>query len=356
MEQLKKLKRPYQIAILVVAVSFICAITFFFYYSNGISAVESSSKKVQFDIVQGDSVDKVIDRLDDKKIIKNASMAKLCARFNGLSDIKIGYFTLDPSKSTKDILKDLNNSELAHTKQAMLTFKEGIWAKDIANHLEKVTNVKASELISLWNDPTYLKSCIKQYPFLSDAILNEQYRVGLEGYLFPETYHFNAQTNASEITKTMLDAFDLIYKKHQKEFKESNQSIHDIVTLASMIQYEASSKEDMYKVSGVFANRMKIGMKLQSSVTVCYALYDELKSAEDCEVNPHIDSPYNTYLHDGLPIGPILNPGEVAIQAALHPEKHDYYYFMADIYGDKKVYYSKTLEEHQKYVDKYLNK
>ncbi|MEG0290101.1 MAG: endolytic transglycosylase MltG [Erysipelotrichaceae bacterium] len=356
MEQLKKLKRSYQIAIIIVAVVLLSAIMFFFYYSSSLNPVSNTSKKVQFEIVQGDSVDRVIERLNKKDLIKNPTMAKLCARLNGLSNIKVGFFALDASKSTKAILTDLNNNKLAHNKQAVLTFKEGIWAKDIAAQIEKVTNVKASDLIALWKDPTYLKECIKQYKFLGEEILNDQYRVGLEGYLFPETYSFDHETNPKAITKRLLDAFDRVYVKHLKDFKKSDQSIHHIITLASMIQYEASSKDDMYKVSGVFDNRMKIGMKLQSSVTVCYALYEELTSAEDCEVNPDIDSPYNTYLHDGLPIGPILNPGEDAIMAALYPAKHDYYYFMADIYGDKKVYYSKTLEEHQKYVDKYLNK
>lgn len=92
----------------------------------------------------------------------------------------------------------------------------------------------------------------------------------------------------------------------------------------------------------------------ESSVTVCYALYEDYEHAEDCELNSNIDSPYNTYLNAGLPIGPILNPGKDAIDAALHPQESDYLYFMADIYGDGKVYYAKTLEEHEANVSQYL--
>ena len=107
-------------------------------------------------------------------------------------------------------------------------------------------------------------------------------------------------------------------------------------------------------IAQVFENRLAIDMKLQSSVTICYALYEEYKKAIDCEINSDIDSPYNTYLHEGLPIGPILNPGEAAIRAVLHPTANDYLYFMADIYGDGKVYYANTLEEHEANVERYL--
>ena len=127
--------------------------------------------------------------------------------------------------------------------------------------------------------------------------------------------------------------------------------MQQILTLASIVQFESATKSDMKKIAGVFYNRLDDNMKLQSSVTVCYALYDDFKDAQDCEVNTDVDSPYNTYEHKGLPIGPILNPGEDAIDAVLHPTKSDYLYFVADINGDGKVYYSKTLEEHEKKME-----
>ena len=96
-------------------------------------------------------------------------------------------------------------------------------------------------------------------------------------------------------------------------------------------------------------------MPLQSSVTVCYALdITQDDNWQACEMNPTFDSPYNTYMYGGLPPGPIENPGSEAINAVLNPAKHDYYFFMADVYGDGTVYYAKTLEEHEANVDKYL--
>lgn len=356
MEALKKIKKPYLIALISVAVIFILALGSFFYYDNSLKPASDISKKVSFEIVQGDTIDSVIGRLEDQDLIKNATTSKLYAKLNGLNHIKAGMFEIDPSNDTKTILAYLNNSESAKLDESSITFKEGEWAKDMATNIEKSTNVKAADLLVLWNDEAFLKKMMDKYDFLDESILNSEYRVGLEGYLFPETYNFNKKTTGEEITIRMLDEFNRIYNKYKDQFDKSGKSVHEIITMASIIQYEAREKNDMYKISGVFANRLNIDMPLQSSVTVCYALYDQLNSWEDCESNPDIDSPYNTYLHTGLPIGPILNPGEIAIDAALNPQEHDYLYFMADVYGDGSVYYSKTLKEHEALVDKYLRK
>lgn len=228
-----------------------------------------------------------------------------------------------------------------------------MWAKDVAALIEKQTGVKAGELLTLWNDDAYLNTLLKKYSFLSKDILNAQYKVKLEGYLYPETYSFHKDATAKQITETFLDQFQKTIAPYEADIKKSGMSMQEVITFASIVQYEASTKEDMEMIAGVFQNRLKQGMTLDSSVTVCYALYDDMTSGEDCEVNTHIDSPYNTYKNAGLPIGPILNPGAMAIQAVLHPKANDYLYFVADIYGDGKVYYARTLDEQEANIDKY---
>jgi UPF0755 protein len=111
--------------------------------------------------------------------------------------------------------------------------------------------------------------------------------------------------------------------------------------------------EDMRLIAGVFYNRLRINMPLQASPTVCYSLY-EFESWLECERRTSIDSPYNTYVYRGLPVGPILNPSEMAITATLNPQPTDYLYFMADVYGDGTIYFAKTLAEHEANVNKYL--
>ena len=147
----------------------------------------------------------------------------------------------------------------------------------------------------------------------------------------------------------------MVYNEFADQFAQSQLSVHQLFTLASIVQYEAAKPSDMQLVAGVFYNRLAAGMKLQSSVTVCYAI--DMEKDDDwmaCEVNPDFDSPYNTYRVEGLPPGPILNPGRDAIQAVLQPQASDYLYFMADVKGDGTVYYAKTYAEHQANVRKYL--
>ena len=203
----------------------------------------------------------------------------------------------------------------------------------------------------------YIRTLAQDYAFLdADTLDNKDYRVRLEGYLFPETYAFDEDADADAVTRTFLDHFQEIYEKYAHDFEDSDMSIHELITLASIVQYEASTAEDMKTIAGVFYNRLQEGMPLQSTVTVCYALYDDLDRSDSeswkaCEASTDIDSPYNTYLNEGLPIGPIVNPGEQAIEAVLHPDENDYLYFIADINGVRgeqgKVYYSTTYEEHR---------
>lgn len=196
---------------------------------------------------------------------------------------------------------------------------------------------------------------MEKYPFITEEVFNKDIRILLEGYLFPNTYLFFKETDANTITMKILDETLKVYNEFENLIKSSNLTTHELFTLASIVQYEASKVDDMKLISGVFYNRMDIGMMLQSSVTVCYAI-DKEKDDHwmSCEVNPNYDSPYNTYKYAGLPPGPILNPGKSAIEATLSPTPSEYLFFMADVYGDGTVYYAKTYAEHSANVKKYL--
>lgn len=328
-----------------------------FYYQNSLTPVSSSDEVVVFEIKEGDSSEMILKNLEEQGFIHNAFTAKFYMKNHNLSDFKYGLFNLNQSWDLNQILKTLNDANEAHQNAVSITFREGMWAKDIAKLLSDKLGIDQTALLKLWNDNEYLNTLMTKYPFLSNEILNDGTRVKLEGYLFPQTYFFDKDITLQGITETFLDHFDTIYQKKLEDIKNSGMTMQTLVTMASMVQYEASTSEDMKLIAGVFNNRLKAGMKLQSSVTVCYALYDNLTSGEDCEVNPGLESPYNTYLHEGLPVGPILNPGEDAIDAVLHPTSSDYLYFVADIYGDGAVYYSKTYDEQLANQEKFnLNK
>ena len=339
------------IAFLLVLLVFLSG---FLAYRLGLQPVSSQSETVVFEVAEGDSIGSVIGRLSDEGLIKSEMAAKIYAKLNGLHEIKAGNFQLDKAWDTGEILRYLNDSGNAASQQAKITVREGMWAKDIAKIFEEQLGISADELLALWNDEDYLRSLMEKYDFLDESILNDQTRVKLEGYLYPETYYFSMDATKEEITETFLDQFEQVYQSFKNDMKDSSLSLHELITLASLVQYEGQTAEDMKLIAGVFYNRLAIDMRLESSVTVCYALYEEYEHAEDCELNSNIDSPYNTYLNAGLPIGPILNPGKDAIDAALHPQESNYLYFMADIYGDGKVYYAETLEEHEQNVSRYL--
>ena len=322
------------------------------YYVSNLLPAEKESEEVTFSIESGDSVENVLTNLEEAGLIRNSFVGKIYVKLSKKHEIKAGDFILDKSWGTKTIMDVLNDSSSAMTEQIYVTIPEGTWAKDIAKIMEENTNVTAEELLALWNDRDYITELADKYFFITPEVLNSEH-VYLEGYLFPETYAFLKNTSAKAITARFLDHTEEILSQYTDLMEASSLNIHEVMTLASVVQYEANTEKDMKLIAGVFFNRMKQGMKLQSSVTVCYALY-EFDSWTECETNSNIKSKYNTYKYEGLPPGPILNPGETAIHAVLEPTKSKYLYFMADVYGNGKVHYAKTYAEHLANVQKYL--
>ncbi len=354
----KKKKRKIRFDRIILLLVFVCVLisgVVFLKYSNAQKAVSSTSEEITFTVESGSSSKSVINKLQEEGIIRDSTFGYLYAKNNHLTDIKAGDYTLDKSWTLNEILTKLNDASSAIAYDATVTIVEGDWAKHIADKIAGVTSVTSDELIALWNNEDYLRSIMSDYPFLTEDIFNENIRIKLEGYLAPNTYNFFQETTAEEVTKKILDESLAIYQKYENEIKKSSLSIHELYTLASIVQYESGNIDDMKKIAEVFYNRMEIGMPLQSSVTVCYAL--DINKSDDwtaCEVNPNYDSLYNTYKYQGLPPGPIQNPGEDALEAVLNPDQNNYLYFMADVYGDGTVYYAETYEEHEANVNRYL--
>jgi UPF0755 protein len=165
-----------------------------------------------------------------------------------------------------------------------------------------------------------------------------------EGYLFPDTYRVWKDQLPQSLIKKQREEFATKTEGFASEAAAQGRSLRDVVILASIVEKEARHDEDRPIIAGIFLNRMRSGMRLQSDATLNYILSSGRSrlTAEDLK-NP---SPYNTYLHDGLPPGPISNPGLASLNAALHPAKTDYYFFLTDAEG--KTYYARTLEEHIK--------
>lgn len=319
--------------------------------------LKTKSKEGLFSINDGDTPKTVFNNLARSGYINNHHFAYYYSRFFKPASFKKGKYKLNSIKNLNSLISYLSDSKNALTNEISITFIEGDWLKDFAYKIGEKTNIKAQELIDYWQDKAVLTALINKYSFLSDDILNPDIRYPLEGYLFPDTYNFFKETTCEQITTKILDNTQQVFDKLKNSFKQNKLSVHKIFTLASIVQYEAAKVEDMKLVASVFNNRLAIDMPLQSSVTICYALdvnRKDLNSWKACEYNPDYDSPYNTYRHYGLPPGPILSPSFQALEAVLKPANSNYYYFMANVCGDGKVYYSETLAQHQAYIKEYL--
>ncbi len=333
--------------LLLIPTLLVVGVLVFFRYQRALKPMQKESEVVTFSIADGSSVKAVVSQLEAEGLIRDADFVYLYLRqHDELTDLKSGTYELDKSWDVDTIFKHLSDSANAQVDAVSVTIIEGDWAKHAAAKIAEQTNVTAEELLALWNDEAYIRSLMERYPFLTEDVFNPNIRYKLEGFLAPNTYQFYRETDARTVTEKILDQQLSIYQKYQDAITSSPYSVHELYTLASIVQYEAGKTEDMKLIAGVFYNRLAINMPLQSSVTVCYAM-DEDKGENwlACETNADYDSPYNTYMYPGLPPGPIINPGEDAIEAVLYPTESDYYYFMADV-DTGVVYYGRTLEEH----------
>jgi UPF0755 protein len=263
------------------------------------------------------------------------------------NSMQAGSYLLNKSLSTVEILDIINNGKV-NKDSISVTFVEGKRLTYYADVISNNFNFTKEEVINRLDDKTFVKELIGKYDFLSDSILDEQIYHPLEGYLFPDTYEFNKDESLDDIIYKMLD--NTKYKLASIK-KDSNYSIHEIMTLASIIELEGAGTSDRAGIAGVFINRLNKGITLGSDVTTYYAVDKDFTS--DLKVSElNSCNGYNTRGEcvKGLPVGPICSPGLDAINAAFNPSDNDYLFFVADKNG--KVYYSKSSSEHDSIISK----
>ena len=320
-------------------------------YKIGISPVSENNEEKYINIPANSTYLSISSILKENNLIKSELAYKFYVKIFEPNNLKEGTYILKENMGVKVLVDTLEGN--TYVNELSYTIPEGKRLKEIASIISSKTNIKEQELLDYWNNSEVLDSLIDKYWFLTKDIKNKDLKYPLEGYLFPDTYSILEESTKEEITYKMLDRMDEILSKYKDDINKSEFSIHEIITLASIIEYEAGLDKDRPMIAGVFINRLEIGQKLQSCVTVGYSLdiwkpsynYDELD----------FDSPYNTYKYAGLPIGPINLPGEESLKAALYPSSHDYYYFIADLDDpNHATYYAKTYSEHSQNCLKYL--
>lgn len=324
------------------------------YYFHGISSVSSEDQEVIVSIPKGSSGNDIIRILDDHGLINSSFCAKIYLKMNSY-DFKSNSYILNKNMNLSTILTIIEGNDKEYISNTKVTVIDGQTIPDYAKAIEKSTGIEYNDIIAKWSDKTYLKSLIKKYWFLTDDILKDGIYYPLEGYLAPETYFLTEETtNIEAITQMMLDQSEKhleAYKNQIKDFRIENDtiSIHELITLASIVQKESPAREEDRKlITGVLINRLNKPMRLQSDVTVNYGNQEIKVDVKYGDLNKN--TLYNTYRNDGLPIGPISSLSSDIIDCVVNYKKSDYYYFFAT--KEQKVLYAKTYEEHQENVRK----
>lgn len=336
-------KRKINIFRFITFLIVISAVACYFYYSNSLKPVSTvSDSEKQIIIPKGSSLKAVSDILEKEKLIKDSLVFELYSKLNDKSEgIKAGKYNISASMGVPEIIEVISNSGNAIVDTIKFTIPEGYNLKQIVEKLNSLGVVSPESIQNALKADLYEYEFIKQIPDRENK---------LEGYLFPDTYEIFKNTTAETIINKLLSRYDDVFTdKFRNRAKELNMSIDQVVTLASIIEREARLDKERKTISGVFHNRLKKKMLLQSCATVQY-LFEEPKEEllyEDLE----IDSPYNTYKYAGLPPGPIASPGLAAIEAALYPEDTDLLYFFA--LDDGSHVFTKTYNEHINAQNKY---
>ncbi|MEA5004423.1 MAG: endolytic transglycosylase MltG [Christensenella sp.] len=322
----------------------------------------NDTASVEVTIPKGSSLSKISEILYDNELIQNKQVFKFYVDFSDMtSKLKAGTYQLSKNMDFDDLIYALQKGK-SSASTARIQFIEGLGVTDYANVLV------ASGILK--NTTEYLElaktgESFVGYSFIADAVTkNAENGNGmlyvLEGYLFPDTYDFYTNASASDAIQKQLDRFNEILdmkaegkeQTYRERAEEIGMTVHDAVTLASIIEKEAKAA-DFKKVSMVFHNRLDNEMRLDSDATLAYALGVKKLALTDAELDT--DSPYNTRKIMGLPIGPICNPSKAALEAALYPDEgyEEYFYFTLKDPKTGEMVFAKTLEEHDENVSKY---
>ncbi len=306
-----------------------------------------SDQEVTFTIESGENVVTIAQQLERVGLISDAELFRRLVQYWGADEgMQAGVYLLKPSMTMEEIMQELQHGRVATTS---VTIPEGWRIEEIATLLEEKDVVPAEEFIR------EAQISRMDHEFLQDR--PPETPGSLEGFLFPDTYHFPKDVTAQRVIEIMVNNWDeRVPETLRRQADDINLSLYEAVTLASIVEREAKVPEERPLMASVYLNRLEEGMRLQADPTAQYAKgYDEETerwwSSMSREEFNTVDSPYNTYLNAGLPPGPICNPGLASLRAVLEPEPSDYLFFLAR--GDGSHVFAETYEEHLRNEERY---
>ncbi len=320
---------------------YLAAFGAFAWWHQAMMPASRTAKPVIVKIANGSSFKMIAAELQKKGVIRSKDAFYVLAWLGKrLSDIKAGEYKLSPAMSPDEILDILVSGKVV---QHLITIPEGYNMFQIASLLDRAGLAKKKAFLEVCTDKN----------FLSGEGIHED---SAEGFLFPESYYLTKNSSSREIAATFIKQFMYIWKSNgfDKRAAEMGSNMHEIVTLASIVELEAAVAREKPLIAGVFWNRIKLKMPLQADPTVKYGVMVEKRINRKRLTWKDLrkSTPYNTYTLKGLPKGPICNPGIDSLQAILYPKDTRYLFFVSK--GNRTHYFSRTLKEHNRAVDKYI--
>ena len=338
------------------------------YVLDSLLPIDANSKKyVTVQIPDGSNVQEIGTTLEKAGLVKHGLIFSFYAKYKNYTDLKAGYYNLQKSMSTEDLLKELQKGGTDEPQEpvlATLTIPEGYTIDQIAQAVGQLQGdfkepLTAEAFLAKVQDENFISQEVAKYPSLLESLPTKESgaRYRLEGYLFPATYSIKESTTVESLIDEMLAATDKNLSPYYSTIKSKNLTVNELLTIASLVEKEGAKTEDRKLIAGVFYNRLNRDMPLQSNIAILYAqgkLGQNISLAEDVAIDTNIDSPYNVYKNVGLMPGPVDSPSLDAIESSINQTKSDNLYFVADV-TDGKVYYANNQEDHDRNVAEHVN-
>lgn len=347
-----RLKKKYRILLMIIGIILgigILAIgSLLGYYNYNLGKVSNNNEIKIVKIEKGSTSISIGEVLKENNLIKDKNVFLVYLKLNKINNLKFGTYQFSEDMGIKKIVNSLVEGSKYNPDEVTLTIKEGVHMRDIAKSISEVTNNSYDDVINKANDMDYINKLKQKYWFITDDLDNNELYYKLEGYLYPDTYKLtNKDVSVEYIFDKMLDEMD----KNLSEYKDLkgnvyDLSIHEYLSLASMVEKEGALVSDRKSIASVFLNRLKINMALGSDVTTRYAVKVDNPKQVLTAKQYQSKSPYNTRLSDGsmngkLPVGPISTISKGSLDAVFSPDVTEYIYFIANIQTKETFFYEK---------------
>lgn len=320
--------------------------------------VSKNITEKQVEIPMGSGTSKIAAILKNNNLIRSKTAFKVYVKLNKISNFQAGTYYLKESMNLKEITEMLQTGKMYDPNQITITYLEGKPMWWLAKTISEKTNNTEEDVYDVLKNEEYIDKLIDKYWFITDEIKNKNIYYSLEGYLFPDTYAIsNADAKVEEIFEKMLDRMEEVLEPYKQKIDDNKYTIHQLLTLASIVETEGMYREDRLNIASVFYNRLERNMSLGSCVTTYYSVKINMGDRDLYQKEINAANPYNTRgpgMEGKLPVGPISSISKISLDAVINPIETDYLFFVSDKNG--KLYFTKTNAEHEQMIDELQSK